>query len=101
VAQFLARSGVRGAKGAQNKNIRHERFAQVVVPGLSLSAAYVAAGYNKAGASDNAARLIRNGTVSSRVDELQNETAAKLCQELLVRIDGYNEHRLKLLEVHW
>jgi phage terminase small subunit len=62
------------------KNIRHERFAQNVAPGLSLSASCVAAGYRKAGASANAARLIRNGGVLARVQEFQNESAAKLSQ---------------------
>ena len=88
------------------KNIRHERFAQNVVSGLSLTAAYHSAGYEKAGASANAARLIRNGTVSSRIDELRNENAAKLSQlrqerisSLQQRIDGYNERRQKLLAV--
>jgi hypothetical protein len=88
------------------KNIRHERFAQNVVSGLSLSAAYAAAGYEKAGASANAARLIRNPTVSWRVNELRNEIAAKFRQSreerlssLQQRIDGYNERRQKLLAV--
>ena len=86
------------------KNIRHERFAQNVVSGLSLSAAYVAAGYKDAGASANAARLIRTPSVSSRIDELQNEVAAKFRQlreerlsSLQQRIDSYNERRQRLL----
>jgi Terminase small subunit len=85
------------------KNIRHERFAQNVISGLSLAAAYVAAGYKKTGASANAARLIRNGTVSSRVDELKNEIAAKMREErissLQQRIDGYNQRRQKLVAI--
>jgi hypothetical protein len=88
------------------KNIRHERFAQNVVSGLSLSTAYIAAGYKEAGASANAARLIRNPTVSSRIDELQNEIAAKFrrsreerLSSLQQRMDGYNERRQKLLAI--
>jgi Terminase small subunit len=87
-------------------NSRHEQFAQNVASGLSLTAAYVAAGYKKAGASANAARLIRDGTISARVHELQNEIAAKLSQmreerisSLQQRIDGYNERRQKLLAI--
>jgi peptidyl-tRNA hydrolase len=88
------------------KNPRHEHFAQNVVSGLSLSAAYVSAAYRETGASANAARLIRNGTVSARVHELQNETAAKLSQmrqerisSLQERIAGYNDRPQKLLAV--
>jgi hypothetical protein len=55
------------------KNIRHERFAQNVVSGLSLSVAYVGAGYKKAGASANGARLMATETVSSRVAELRHQ----------------------------
>jgi hypothetical protein len=88
------------------KNIRHECFAQNVVSGQSISNAYISAGYKQAGASANAARLIRNPTLSSRVNELQNEIAAKFSQSreerlssLQRRIDGYDERRQGLLAV--
>ena len=55
------------------KNIRHERFAQNVVSGLSLSAAYIAAGYKEPGASANGARLLRNENVAARVAELRHQ----------------------------
>src|SRR6516165_5582493 len=62
------------------KNIRRERFAQNVVSGLSLTAAYVAAGYKKAGANANAARLMQDDSVSSRIAELRNELSATTLQ---------------------
>jgi len=61
-------------------NIRRERFAQNVVSGSSLAAAYVAAGYKKAGANANAARLMRDDSVSSRINELRNASAASFLQ---------------------
>jgi hypothetical protein len=62
------------------KNIRRERFAQNVVSGSSFSAAYVAAGYKEAGANANAARLMRDDSVSSRINELRNASAASFLQ---------------------
>jgi phage terminase small subunit len=76
------------------KNCRHERFAQNVVSGLNLSAAYVAAGYRQAGASANAARLLRSGIVSERVNELRNEIAVKFVESQITT----REERLKALQ---
>ena len=86
-------------------NIRHERFAQNVVSGLSLAAAYVAAGYKKAGANANAARLMRDDSVSSRINQLRNASAASFLQlavtdreqrllALQERFDGLRQVRL-------
>jgi hypothetical protein len=51
-------------------NPRHEQFARLVAAGETPAKAYALAGYKKAGASANAARLLRNDSVSSRVAEL-------------------------------
>jgi hypothetical protein len=79
------------------KNIRHERFAQNVVSGLSLAAAYVAAGYKKAGANANAARLMRDDSVSSRVAELRNDLSATTLQLQITERD----QRLLALQDRW
>ena len=52
-------------------NSKHERFAQEVAKGASGTKAYVSAGYSKAGAKQNASRLITNDEVSERIKELQ------------------------------
>lgn len=61
------------------KNLRHERFAQGLVGGLSGKAAYIAAGYGATGnaAEVSAARLLRNAQVVSRVGELRDEAAIR------------------------
>jgi hypothetical protein len=79
------------------KNIRHERFAQNVVSGLSLAAAYVAAEYKKAGANANAARLMRNDSVSSRVNEPRNAGAASFLQLQITD----REQRLLAIQGRW
>lgn len=58
------------------KNARHERFAQALVKGMTLDAAYVAAGY--AENRKNAQRLKTNEGVANRVAELQAEIAANV-----------------------
>ena len=55
------------------KNIRHEKFCQGIVSGLSQTKAYTAAGYGERGAKQSAARLLNNGEVRSRVSELRQE----------------------------
>jgi len=52
-------------------NSKHEHFAQEVAKGVSGTKAYVSAGYSKAGAKQNASRLITIDEVSARIKELQ------------------------------
>jgi hypothetical protein len=52
-------------------NSKHERFAQNVTKGLSATKAYVSAGYSKAGAEQNASRLMTKDDVLARIKELQ------------------------------
>ncbi|RVC79873.1 Terminase small subunit [Mesorhizobium sp. M4A.F.Ca.ET.022.05.2.1] len=68
------------------RNPRHERFAQGIAKGLSGKAAYIDAGF---GARDNAAevnaaRLLRNAQVKSRLGELQTGHA----QRTAVTVEG-------------
>jgi len=56
-------------------NSKHEHFAQSVAKGLSGTDAYVSAGYSKAGAHSNAARLMAFDTISSRINELKTAVA--------------------------
>lgn len=57
------------------KNPKHERFAQELARGLTLEAAYTAAGY--AASRKNAQRLKTNEGVRARVSELQSNAAEK------------------------
>ena len=52
-------------------NSKHEHFALEVTKGVSATKAYVSAGYSKAGAKQNASRLITIDEVSARIKELQ------------------------------
>src|SRR5260370_41266902 len=57
---------------------KHEQFAQSVAKGISATAAYISAGYSKAGAAASASRLMTNGNVVARIKELKTATAASL-----------------------
>lgn len=57
------------------KNTRHERFAQERAKGLSIDAAYAAAGF--AANRSNACRVNAKPAIQDRIAELQAEGAAK------------------------
>jgi hypothetical protein len=56
-------------------NSKHELFAQNVSKGLSLTAAYIKAGFSKSGAAQNAHRLTRNEQILARINELKTAIA--------------------------
>jgi phage terminase small subunit len=59
---------------------RHERFVQALIRGSSQCDAYLAAGYNATSSSAayaHAARLVRNGKVRARLNELQSKEEIK------------------------
>jgi phage terminase small subunit len=68
------------------KNARHERFVQELIKGRSQCDAFLAAGYKASSPSvayAHAARLVRNGKVRARLNELQSkeETMSLLTME--------------------
>jgi phage terminase small subunit len=58
------------------ENTRHERFAQGIVKGLTVDAAYSAAGFKPH--SGNASRLRGNERVRARIEELMTEAASAM-----------------------
>lgn len=58
-------------------NPKHEAFCQGVASGLSLTQAYVRAGYSEKGAGQNGERLMKNDEISKRVSELRSKTEEK------------------------
>jgi hypothetical protein len=57
------------------RNTKHERFAQELAEGKSMSEAYEAAGYKPN--RSHASRLVANGNIRGRVAELQEAAAAE------------------------
>src|ERR1019366_7224997 len=80
-------------------NSKHEHFALEVTKGVSATKAYVSSGYSRAGAKQNASRLITNDGVRTRIKELQTAVAERVVsaeirrrnwrvQVLQQRVDG-------------
>jgi hypothetical protein len=57
------------------RNTKHERFAQELAEGKSMSEAYEMAGYKRN--RSHASRLVANGNIKGRVAELQDAAATE------------------------
>jgi hypothetical protein len=57
------------------RNVKHERFAQELAEGKSMSEAYEKAGYKPN--RSHASRLVAKGNIKGRVAELQDAAAAE------------------------
>jgi len=79
------------------QNIRHEKFCQGIVSGLSQSKAYTSAGYSERGAKQSASRLLANADVRSRVSELRREIESSYIQLQITERD----ERLKADQERW
>lgn len=58
-------------------NPRHERFAQLVAGGASLTNAYTSCGFSSTNAASGASRLAKSEKVRGRIEELQADFATR------------------------
>src|SRR4051794_9343333 len=71
------------------RNLRHERFAALVDSGMTITQAYLAAGFCGKGAAQSASRLVRRADLADRIGELRNIVgvacrAEQLSQQIVV-----------------
>jgi phage terminase small subunit len=59
-------------------NPKQEAFCQAYASGMSITQAYVKAGYSEKGAGQNGERLMKNDEIAKRVEELRAQSAAKM-----------------------
>jgi len=59
-------------------NPKREKFCQGVASGLSITQAYIRAGYSEKGAGQGGERLLKNVEISNRVAELRSKAEAKM-----------------------
>ena len=59
-------------------NPKQEAFCQGVASGLSLTQAYIRAGYSEKGADGASCKLQGNASVAARIDELRAKTEEKM-----------------------
>jgi phage terminase small subunit len=74
VAEYRKQEAAK-ASGTVLDNTKHELFAQSVATGTSATGAYTAVGYSEAGAAASASRLLTNGNVAARIEELKTSIA--------------------------
>jgi hypothetical protein len=82
-------------------NPQHEKFARLVASGLSLTKAYIKAGYSARGAQQNGSRLMLIDDVSLRVAELTIETTKRIQDGIVGRRVGEINHRLAEWQDRW
>ena len=78
------------------RNVKHERFAQEVAEGKSMSEAYEKAGYKPN--RSHASRLVAKGNIKGRVAELQDAAAAETqvtVESLINEAADIQEHATK------
>ena len=82
------------------QNTRHEYFAASVAAGLSLTVAYLKAGYNDDNAKSaraSAARLVARPDIQARVEELKDKFEGKRLETSVI-----NQHdRLRFADERW
>lgn len=78
-------------------NPRHEAFARAVAGGTNATRAYVQAGYAEGGATQSAARLMRDGRIQDRIGEIRAEINA---HTVAVQIRDQNS-RLEAANARW
>jgi phage terminase small subunit len=59
-------------------NPKQEAFCQAYASGMSITQAYVKAGYSEKGAGQGGERLLKNVEITKRVDELRAKAVAKM-----------------------
>jgi phage terminase small subunit len=59
-------------------NLKHEEFCQGIASGLSITQAYVRAGYSTKGAGQGGERLLKIVEISQRVEQLRAETEERM-----------------------
>jgi phage terminase small subunit len=77
-------------------NPKQEIFCQGVASGLSLTQAYIRAGYAKKGAGQNGERMMKNDEIGKRVDELRAKSEAKLTYKRETYLETLRERFMEM-----
>jgi phage terminase small subunit len=77
-------------------NPKQEAFCQGVASGLSLTQAYIRAGYSEKGAGQGGERLLKNVEISKRVEELRAKSEAKLTYKRETYLETLRERFMEM-----
>jgi hypothetical protein len=88
---------MKGGKMPELANIRHEKFVQNLVRGMSPEKAYVKAGFSSRGANGSAFRLQQNAAIMQRIQELRTLVTSAFVDLAITERD----QRLLALQDRW
>ena len=77
-------------------NPKQEAFCQAYASGLSITQAYVKAGYSENGAGQGGERLLKNVEIAKRVDELRAKAVAKMSYKRETYIETLRERFMEM-----
>jgi phage terminase small subunit len=77
-------------------NPKQEAFCQAYASGLSLTQAYIRAGYSENGAGQSGERLLKNADIAKRVDELRAKAVAKMSYKRETYIETLRERFMEM-----
>lgn len=77
-------------------NPKQEAFCQAYASGISITQAYVKAGYSEKGAGQGGERLLKNVEITKRVEELRTKVAAKMSYKRETYIETLRERFMEM-----
>jgi len=77
-------------------NPKQEAFCQGVASGLSLTQAYIRAGYSEKGADGASCKLQGNARIAARIDELRVQAVAKMTYKRETYLETLRERFMEM-----
>jgi phage terminase small subunit len=77
-------------------NPKQEAFCQGVASGLSLTQAYIRAGYAEKGAGQNGERMMKNDEIGKRVEELRAKVESKMTYKRETYLETLRERFMEM-----
>ena len=77
-------------------NPKQEAFCQAYASGLSITQAYVKAGYSEKGAGQSGEKLLKNAEITHRVNELRAKVEAKMSYKRETYIETLRERFMEM-----
>ena len=77
-------------------NPKQEAFCQAYASGLSITQAYVKAGYSENGAGQSGEKLLKNAEITHRVNELRAKAAAKMSYKRETYLETLRERFMEM-----
>ena len=77
-------------------NPKQEAFCQAYASGLSITQAYVKAGYSENGAGQSGEKLLKNADITKRVEELRAKVESKMTYKRETYLETLRERFMEM-----